>query len=78
MRESGRVLITDSIAYLPSSSTPTQTHNFNNHSNGYGRSKTALARSLRIAGKLPLRWLETQKCFRNLMRIMIFNHCHIA
>jgi hypothetical protein len=42
---SGRGLITDSIAYLPSSSTATQTHDFGNHSNGYGRSRTALARS---------------------------------
>jgi hypothetical protein len=45
MSESERGLITDSVAYLPSSSTPTQTHDFGNHSNGYGRSKTALVRS---------------------------------
>jgi hypothetical protein len=36
-------LIMDSIAYLPSSSTPTETHNFGNHSNVYGRSRIELA-----------------------------------
>jgi hypothetical protein len=34
MSGSERGLITDSIAYLPNSSTPTQTHDFGNHSNG--------------------------------------------
>jgi hypothetical protein len=42
---SGRALITDSIAYLPGSSMPTQTHDFGNHNNGYGRSRTALTQS---------------------------------
>jgi hypothetical protein len=45
MSESGRGLITDSVAYLPTSSTPTQTHDFGNQGNGYGRSKTALVQS---------------------------------
>jgi hypothetical protein len=33
------------VAYLPSSSTPTQSHDFGNHSNGYDRPKTVLVRS---------------------------------
>jgi hypothetical protein len=36
----------DSTADLLSSSTPTHTHDFDNHSNGYGRSKTELMQSL--------------------------------
>jgi hypothetical protein len=42
-------LITDSAAHLLNFSMPTHTHNFGNHRNGYGCSKTALVRSWRIA-----------------------------
>jgi hypothetical protein len=45
MSESRLGLVTDSVAYFPSSSMPTQTDDFSNHRNGYGRSRTALARS---------------------------------
>jgi hypothetical protein len=46
MSESRQGLIMDSVAaYLPSSSMPTQTHDFGTQSKGYGRSKTALMRS---------------------------------
>jgi hypothetical protein len=45
MSESWLRLITDSAAHLLSFSTPTHTHNFDNHSNGYGCSKAALVRS---------------------------------
>jgi hypothetical protein len=62
----------DSVAYLPSSSMP-KTHDLGNHSHGYDHSKTALARSYQIDGKLILRWMETRKRFWNWMRIMIFN-----
>jgi hypothetical protein len=45
MSGSGRGLIMISAAYLPSSSTPTRTHDLGNQRNGYGRSRIALARS---------------------------------
>jgi hypothetical protein len=40
MGESWRGLITDSAALLLGFSMPTQAHDFRNHSNGYGHSKT--------------------------------------
>jgi hypothetical protein len=44
--ETWRGLIMDSTDNMLSSSMPTHTHNFDNHNNGYGRSKTALVWSL--------------------------------
>jgi hypothetical protein len=46
MSKSWRGLITDSAAHLLRFSMPTHTHYFDNHSNGYGRSKTALVWSV--------------------------------
>jgi hypothetical protein len=45
MNESWRGWIMNSVAHLLSFSTPTQSHDFANHSNGYGRSKIALVQS---------------------------------
>jgi hypothetical protein len=45
MSEIWRGLITDSIGHLLRFSTPTQSHDFTNHSNGYSCSKTALVQS---------------------------------
>jgi hypothetical protein len=42
MSESWLGLFTDSVAILLSFSTPTHAHDFDNHSNDYGRSKTEL------------------------------------
>jgi hypothetical protein len=44
-RESWRGLITDSVGHLLILSTPTQSHNFTNHSNGYDCLSTAHVRS---------------------------------
>jgi hypothetical protein len=46
MSETWQGLITDSAANLLRFSTPTHTHDFNNHSNGYDSSKMALVQSL--------------------------------
>jgi hypothetical protein len=46
MNESRLGLITESAANLPDFSTPTQTHDFDNHNSGYDHSKTALVRSV--------------------------------
>jgi hypothetical protein len=45
MSESWLGLITDSIAHMLIFSTPTHTHDFDNHNNGYSHSKTTLVRS---------------------------------
>jgi hypothetical protein len=42
----------DSAAKLLSFSTPTHTHDFNNHRNGYDRSKTALVQSVSGSPKI--------------------------
>jgi hypothetical protein len=46
MSESWIGLIIDSATNLLNFSTPTHTHNFDNHSNGYGHSNTAHVRSV--------------------------------
>jgi hypothetical protein len=46
MSESWLGLFTDYAAILLSFSTLTHAHDFDNHSNGYGRSKTELVRSI--------------------------------
>jgi hypothetical protein len=61
-----------SIGHMISFPTPTHTYVSGNHSNGYGRSKTALVRSYRIARKLLLRRFKAWKRFQNLAMIMIF------
>jgi hypothetical protein len=72
-RESWRGLITNSATNLLSFLTPTHTHNFDNHDNGYGRSKTALMPS--VSGSLKIQFFdgfETPKRFQNLVRFTIF------
>jgi hypothetical protein len=46
MSETKQGFITDFAANLLSFSTPTHTHDFNNHNNGYGYLKTALLQSV--------------------------------
>jgi hypothetical protein len=46
MGETWQGLITDFTANLLRFSSPTHTHNFDNHSDGYGHLKTALVRNL--------------------------------
>jgi hypothetical protein len=45
MSECWRGLITDSTTHLLIFSMPTQTHDLDNHSNGYGHSKAVLVQS---------------------------------
>jgi hypothetical protein len=72
MSESWRGLITYFASSLLSFSTPTHTHDFNNHSNGYGYFNDSARAELADCQKLSLQRSETQKQFRNLARIMIF------
>jgi hypothetical protein len=72
MSESLWGLIMDFAANLLSSSTPTQTHNFDNRCNGCGRPKRALVRS--FSGS-PEIWLSNglnSEIVSELTRIMIF------
>jgi hypothetical protein len=64
MSESGRGLITDSVAYLPPSSTPTQTHDFGNQGNGCWKTASLTARN-------PETVLELDADYN-------FQCCHIA
>jgi hypothetical protein len=57
MSKSWRGLITDSAAHLLRFSMPTHTHDFDNHSNGYGRSKTALVWS--VSGLPEIRFFDS-------------------
>jgi hypothetical protein len=52
MSETWQGLITDFATYLLSFSTPTHTHDFNNHVYGYGRLKKALMRSVSGSPKI--------------------------
>jgi hypothetical protein len=73
MSETWRGLITDLAANLLSFSTPTQTHDFGNHINGCGHSKTALVQSFSGLPQIGFfKGFETQKWFRNLARVTIF------
>jgi hypothetical protein len=56
MSESWLGLITDSAVNLLRFSTSTHTHDFDNHSNGYGRSKIALMRS--VSGSVEIRFVD--------------------
>jgi hypothetical protein len=56
MSETWQGLIMDSASKLLSFSAPTQTHDFDNHSNDYSRSKTALV--LSVSGYPEIRFFD--------------------
>jgi hypothetical protein len=63
--ETWRCLITDSATNLLSFSTPTHSHNFDNHNNGYDCSKIALVRSVSGSSEICfLNGFELGKGFR--------------
>jgi hypothetical protein len=61
----------DSVGHLLIFLTPTHTHIFGNHNNGYGHSKIANVRSSADCRKTELSTIQTWTWFRNLARIMI-------
>jgi hypothetical protein len=63
MGETWRSLFTDSATNLLSFSTRTRTHDFNNHINGYGRSKRALMRN--VSGSPEIGFFDGLKLFWN-------------
>jgi hypothetical protein len=74
MGETWQGLIMDSVVNLLSSSTPTHTHDLDNHSIGHGCSKTQRSCGVLAASQksnLSIGF-ATQKQFRNLERITIF------
>jgi hypothetical protein len=56
MGETWRSLITDFVANLLSISTPTHTHDFDNHSDGYSHPKTTLVQS--FSGQLEISFVD--------------------
>jgi hypothetical protein len=72
MGEIWRRLIADFAANLLMFLTPTHTHDFDNHNNGYCRSKTGLVQSVSRSPEKLLHRFETRKWFCNLVRFTIF------
>jgi hypothetical protein len=70
--ETWRGLIMDSTDNMLSSSMPTHTHNFDNHNNGYGRSKTALVWSLADRWKLVSLTVWNSETVSESERITVF------
>jgi hypothetical protein len=62
----------DSIASLLNFSMPTHTHDFGNHGDGFGHSKTSLIRSLADRRKSDSSMGLTSKRFRTAVRFMTF------
>jgi hypothetical protein len=79
MGETWKGLVMDSVANFLSFSTPTHTLDFDNHSGGYGHSKTTLVRSLADSRKsVPLMGLtfETvpESAMITIFKIDIFSY----
>jgi hypothetical protein len=73
MTEGQRGSNMDFVVNLLSFSTPTHTHDFDNHINGYGRSNTALMQS--VSGLPEIRIVdrfETRRRFRKLGEVYDF------
>jgi hypothetical protein len=63
MSETWRRLITNFVANLLSSSTPTHSHDFGNHSNGYDHSNIVVVRS--VIGSPEICFFDSMKLENN-------------